>query len=84
MSWMRLLLRRYAIELESKKDAGGLGHSMVPAPAFRASSFVLPTRVCWPQLFEGERKCNDNHDDIHGMKYRHGHIFVIRFDLRMP
>ena len=47
MSCMRELLRKYAIELESKKDAGGLGHAMVPAPAFRASSFVLPIRV-WP------------------------------------
>lgn len=48
MSWMRLLLRKYALELESKKDAGGMGHAMVPAPAFRTSSFVLPMRVCLP------------------------------------
>ena len=48
MSWMRLLLRKYALELESKKDAGGMGHAMVPTPAFRTSSFVLPMRVCLP------------------------------------
>ncbi|XP_076461685.1 protein FAM149B1-like isoform X2 [Babylonia areolata] len=44
MSWTQPLIRRYAAELEAKKQAGDLGHVMIPAPPYRASSFVLPMR----------------------------------------
>ncbi|KAL8579418.1 hypothetical protein ACOMHN_026783 [Nucella lapillus] len=44
MSWAQPLIRRYAAELESKKQAEDLEHAMIPATPFRASSFVLPIR----------------------------------------
>ncbi|XP_070185607.1 protein FAM149B1-like isoform X4 [Littorina saxatilis] len=39
MSWMRLLMKKYAAEVEAKKELGALDHSLIHAPP-RTSSFI--------------------------------------------
>ncbi|XP_025115159.1 protein FAM149B1-like isoform X2 [Pomacea canaliculata] len=57
MSWLRVLVRKYAAEiLDAKKQGAGFstGRSLAPTPPFRASSFISrPYSVQGPHLMDG-------------------------------